>query len=169
MARERPGAEEAARGAGGVIEAVRLDTPHSRAPAFRAQLYADGSFEWTPDGELVNAVAVPGIGGIMDDIAAWRPSDPCRWWLRRQIAVILGLEAVEIADWTHEPLRLLETPFDWIEAEGKGAVILRWDAPLRLYLPQRSKIKCQSERLAHKLKAALAPPRDEYRVEVADG
>lgn len=130
----------------------------------RVHLHEDGSFDYSTDGVLASVLPVPGLDGAMEDIVAWG-DDPARWWLRRRLAVILGMDAAEQADYLHEPLTLLETPADWVRGGKRGAVVLDWRACLGLYLPQVSTIKCESERLACRLRKALAlsPPKVEVK------
>ncbi len=97
----------------------------------RIQTYGDGSFDWAEDGQPALHLPVPGVVGRMEDVVAWFPSDPSRWWLRLRIGVILGLEEVERCDDLHEPLHLFWTPSDWLSAGKRGAVILDWRCHLR--------------------------------------
>ncbi len=100
-------------------------------------------------------------------IVAWLPHDPGRWWLRRGVGVILGMEEVERCDYLHEPLRLFWAPQDWLNADRRGAVVLDWRCHLSFWLPCNAAIKCQDERLARKVVAALMPPQPNVAVEVS--
>ena len=133
----------------------------------RIEPYSDGSFSFTPDGIVAHCAAVPGVYGRTEDIVAWLPTAPGRWWLRLRIGVILGLEEVERCDYLHEPLHLFWTPQDWLTADRRGAVILDWKAHLPFWLPMNAPIKCQNERLARKVTAALTPPRPNVSVEAS--
>jgi len=133
----------------------------------RVELHADGSFDYAEDGVLASILPVRGLGGRMEDIVAWVAADPARWWLRRRMAVILGMEAVETADYMREPLLLFDTPLDWLKAGKRGAVVLDWKAHLPFWLPCNAPIKCQNERLARKVTAALTPPRPNVSVEAS--
>lgn len=133
----------------------------------RIEPYSDGSFSFTPDGTVAHCAAVPGVYGRTEDIVAWLPDDPESWWLHRRIGVVLGMASVECAEYLHEPLRVFDTPADWVAAEGRGACILVWDASIAFYLPSDGRMICQSERLAQKLTRALTPPTP--KVEVSHG
>ena len=130
----------------------------------RVQTHEDGSFAYAADGHLATILPVPGLDGIMEDIVCWRDDDPYRWWLRRQVAVILGMAAVEAADYLRQPLFLHETPFDWLKAGGTGAVVLNWDAHMPAHLPWNVTIRCATPRLARKIRKALAPPTPQVEV-----
>ncbi len=125
----------------------------------RVHLNADGSFDYGPDGVLASILPVRGIDGRMEDIVAWG-DDPTRWWRRRRLGILLGMESVERADYLQEPLTLFETPADWVAGGKSGAVVLDWTACLDMYLPLNTKIECESERLARRLRYALclSPP-----------
>ena len=74
------------------------------------------------------------------------------------------MAAVERAEFMHEPLRVFDTPADWIAAESEGACILDWSAPIPFYLPSDGLLLCQSERVARKLRRALTPPTPKVEV-----
>ena len=146
----------------------RADAPARNVPDLPCiQTYGDGSFDWAEDGQPALHLPIPGIDGRMEDIVAWLPGDPSRWWLRLRIGVILGLEEVERCDFLHEPLHLFWTPADWLSAGKRGAVILDWKGHLPFWLPMNAPIKCQDERLARKVMAALAPPIPNVAVEAS--
>ena len=149
-----------------MTDSLTIESPSSRQrgglpfpwPAEgRIEAYADGSFEWSDSGLLAHILPVSGLGGRMEDIVTWLPCDPGRWWLRRGIGIILGAIEAELCDFLHEPLRLFWTPQDWLNADRRGAVILDWKCHLPFWLPCNAPIKCQDERLARKVKAALTP------------
>ena len=142
----------------GVTALLQGNRPHKPSPSrFRIETYKDGSFSFTPDGTVARCIAVPGVGGRTEDIVAWLPDDPDSWWLHRRIGVVLGMAAVERAEYLHEPLRVFDSPADWIAAEGEGACILDWSSPIAFYLPSEGRMICQSERVARKLRRALTP------------
>ncbi len=172
-AKENPAAADTAHGVVGTDQGTTLiDRDNSPRPdnwqrlgdasaavvaQLRVELHADGSFDYAEDGVLASILPVRGLGGRMEDIVAWG-DDPTRWWLRRRMAVILGMEAVETADYMREPLLLFDTPLDWLRAGKRGAVILSWDAHLPFYLPEHAPLHCASSRLAKRLRDALTQP-----------
>ena len=133
----------------------------------RIEPYSDGSFSFTLDGTVAHCAAVPGVYGRTEDIVAWLPEHPESWWLHRRIGVVLGMASVESAEFLHEPLRVFDTPADWVAAKSNGACVLVWDASIAFYLPSDGRMICQSERLARKLRRALTPPTP--KVEVSHG
>jgi hypothetical protein len=124
---------------------------------FRIQPYQDGSFDFAPDGPVAHCVLVLGLRGEMEDTVAWFPDDPDSWWVCRRIGVILGMAAVEDAEFLHEPLIIFETPADWVSAGRKGICIIDWAAHLAFHLPSNRPLLCQTERLSKKLIRALTP------------
>ena len=173
-AQENPGAGGAARGALGVVLAAAQNTPESTprreswqalgavadsiVSRFRITPDSAGGFDYAPDGDLACCLPVSGLGGAMEDIVAWFPESPDEWWLRRRLAVVLGMEAIERADFTREPLFLYDTPQSWLEGGRRGAVVVAWDAYLPFHLPEHAPIHCQSNRLATRLRHALVQP-----------
>ena len=121
----------------------------------RIEACGDGSFEWSENGLPALHLPVSGLGGRMEDVVAWIPDAPGKWWLRRGVGVILGMEEIERCDYLHEPLHLFWTPADWLNADRRGAVILDWKCHLPFWLPCNAPIKCQDQRLARKVTAAL--------------
>ncbi len=94
--------------------------PLSFSGPFKANIdtHRDGFFDYSPDGKSAVCLPVPGLGGIMDDTVAWFPDKPTRWWLRRGIGVVLGMEEAERAEFMREPLHIFDTPADWVIESG---------------------------------------------------
>ena len=63
-----------------------------------------------------------GLNWILDDIVAFYPARPERWWLRRGHAEVLGA----VNGFSIEPRRLHRRPIDWLIDEGRGLCILDW-------------------------------------------
>ena len=89
---------------------------------------SDGLFEFHADGEVALVVPEgepewPGWAWI-DDLIAFRPSRPDRWWRRRGDTDLLG--ASNISPWRLSPLVLYETPLSWLRGGGTGITIINW-------------------------------------------
>jgi hypothetical protein len=135
-----------------------------QVPWLRIEPYGDGSFNFTPDGVLAHCILVRGLGGRTEDTVAWLPDNPNKWWLNHRIGVVLGMAAVERAEYLNEPLRLFDTPADWVASGCEGACILDWAAPLAFYLPSEGRVLCKSEKVACKLRHVLTPPSPKVEV-----
>ena len=138
----------------------------SRPSKANIDTHRDGFFDYNPDGKSAVCLPVPGLGGIMDDTVAWFTDKPTRWWLRRGIGVVLGMEEAERAEFMREPLHIFDTPADWLAGDGKGACVLSWDTTLPLYLSADGHYECRSNKIATELRRALTPPSPTVRVEV---
>lgn len=87
-------------------------------------------FEWVAggpfldeDGRLLAEPPEPEL--VLADLAAWLPSDPGRWWLRRNApATMLGRENLEDAARGEAPIQLFKEPLAWLQDGGHGVVIL---------------------------------------------
>lgn len=122
-----------------------------------------GLWRPSPDGDRMCVLPVPPLAEIadpgwptqqLDDLVAFHPDRPDKWWTRNG-AAILGQEAVERAAAMDEPLYLFPTPLDWLVAEGHGACVLDWTAPLGLYLGGPRLIRCMSRDLPPLVRKAL--------------
>ena len=86
-----------------------------------------GSGLYGPSDEGSAAVLLPcgfhdGLNWHLDDIVAFRPDKPSRWWSRRGIATVLG----EVNSFSIEPRRLHARPLDWVNDLGRGICVLDW-------------------------------------------
>jgi hypothetical protein len=121
--------------------------------------HGDGSFEWAElfdDEPAAHAMAVEDHRGSLVDCVAWYPDAPGRWWTLRGIAVVLGEDAVERADWFGEPITLYETPADWLKASACGDLqavcILDWSFDPRLIFKPGMVVKPLTSNLAARLR-----------------
>ncbi len=91
------------------------------------------------------------------DLVAWYPKAPARWWLRRNIAVLLGEIEIVHAEVYGEAIQVHKAPLDWLKAGGDGIVILADPADAFPYLRG---IKIVAEDVAHgmELERCLRPP-----------
>lgn len=90
-------------------------------------------FEWEADGPFLDEGGrllpePPEPELVLVDLAAWRPSGPSRWWLRRnEPATMLGRENLEDAARAETPIQLFRDPLGWLQDGGRGVVILNSD------------------------------------------
>ncbi len=72
-----------------------------------------------------------GLNWQLEDIVAFFPDQPARWWRRRGAGVVLGaLNAFSV-----DPQRLHQRPLDWLNDAGRGLCIIDWSRnPLNLLL-----------------------------------
>jgi hypothetical protein len=117
---------------------------HSAAAAIgvkRIQIH-EGLYEPAEDGFEAVVIATNILkGGQIEDLIAFRPSEPDKWWLRLGIARWLGewdlgtrlvtrsasIEQPILArqtTWTDEPLHIYRNPLEWLRASCDGAVPL---------------------------------------------
>ncbi len=128
------------------------------APIFvmaRISPHSNGTFAPTENGQWAVTLGVDDRDGQLVDFLAYRPGDPGTWWLRRREIPILGAETLSRAEFYQQPLRLFETPHDWLTARGVGVCVLSWDVDLLPIFQQVSPIVCQSARLKIHLKASF--------------
>ncbi len=90
--------------------------------------HSSGLFEFHDDGDLGLIVPegepeVPGWAWI-DDLIAFMPDNPSRWWRRRGEVDLLG--AANITPWRLSPLVIYETPLSWLQAGADGICVVDW-------------------------------------------
>ncbi len=107
----------------------------------RGETFKDGTYQPIDDGGQWLWVA-PCFYGIvrpemLDDLVAWSPGDPARWWRRKGNGMVLGFANVQKARQTvwdfgyGDPpppptLTLHKSPRDYVMAGFEGACILDW-------------------------------------------
>ena len=121
----------------------------------RAEVRDDGTFRPTESGPWAITVGVDDRSGRLVDFVAYFLDNVGTWWLRRREIPILGAETLSRAEFYQQPLRLFETPHDWLEARGGGVCVLSWDVDLLPIFQQVSPIVCQSARLKSRLKSSF--------------
>lgn len=67
----------------------------------------------TPSGDLIDAVA-------------FRLENPRSFWLHEDLADSLGGDAILEAQTLEQPLRLHESPLEWLKSDMQGLVVLDW-------------------------------------------
>ncbi len=110
-----------------------------------------GTYRVDPVGKVAALVPIHDRWGILIDAVAFLPGAPGRWWLRYRDTVILGAQALAYAAWEHQPLKLWETPQDWLLHGRRGAVVLDWGCDLRPMFEDVPEIRCQSQALIDRL------------------
>lgn len=92
-----------------------------------------GYFQPHPDGEpaIVIPIGEPGWpdGWLhVDDMVAFRPSAPSKWWLRRGAVTFASEIAIDLARQEKLPIKLLDDPLQYLKSdpEGLAAVVLDW-------------------------------------------
>lgn len=102
---------------------------------------ASGGLLWAPEGHSKVYVAAARVGadgwpettqpeidvwrGPILDLVAFRPETPGRWWLRVGLADCLGCYGPQFLG--PAPVRVIETPLDWLRAGGAGVCPLARD------------------------------------------
>jgi hypothetical protein len=102
-----------------------------------------------------------GLNWWLDDICAFFPAQPARWWRRRGIADVLGTLPYHFSI---QPRRLHAQPLGWINDLGLGLCILDWGSdPLDLLLsagPLKVDRSIQNKLRTVAIKAATARVRN---------
>ncbi len=94
------------------------------------KVQASHSGFYEPNDESDNALIVAEgwpagpIWDTLDDLIAFRPQDPGRWWRRRGDVQFLG--AYNIRSEPVFPLTIHETPLSWLQAGAQGICIVDW-------------------------------------------
>jgi hypothetical protein len=97
------------------------------------ETFREGAFELADhDVDDQNALIIGAdlLDDGLEDLIAWYPVRPDRWWRRRRVTRLLGEDAVLRAMGCREPLSLWRSPFQWLRMGCQGAVVLNW--PLAL-------------------------------------
>jgi len=111
--------------------------PRSLVGVARIMPCTSGFFEFHEYGEkaLVIAEGEPAVPGwsLIEDLVAFQPGNPCRWWLRRGAVQLLGEH--NLRSWKLGETVLHATPLDWLQSGGEGVCVLDWklDPSVLLY------------------------------------
>ncbi len=110
-----------------IPESVTLGLPLMVGVA-KVQAFASGFYEPNDDGEHAVVVAAGCPAGptwaTLDDLIAFKPSDPRRWWRRLGAVQILG--SGNIRTEPVFPLALHDTPLSWLQAGASGVCVIDW-------------------------------------------
>jgi hypothetical protein len=140
----------------GIPEAVIFGLP-LMIGATKVQTFPSGFYEPNDDGTPVVVVAAGRPAGpiwdTLDDLIAFRPQDPGRWWRRCGDIQLIG--AYNIRSEPVFPLVLHETPLSWLQAGTAGVCVIDWALDPEIFA---GRIEAES----HSLKARL-----ERRIEQA--
>jgi hypothetical protein len=139
----------------GIPESVILGEP-LRLGVAKVQASATGFYEPNDDGASVLIVAEGQPAGpiwdTLDDLIAFKPQAPERWWRRRGEVQILG--AYSIRPEPVFPLTIHETPLGWLQSGARGICIVDWSFdPERLLYA--GPIEIESDRLKARLERRI--------------
>jgi hypothetical protein len=150
-----------------VEKVVALGVPRSAIFGIRplvgvADIDADdsGFFTFIEDGRpaLILPEGDPYDSGwlVVDELIAVVVGEPGRWWLRRGDVPILGRGIndahLDYCATLGEPIMLYESPLGWLQAGGRGLVVLDWTFnPLEHFVGLN--IRCETPALAKRLDA----------------
>ncbi len=91
---------------------------------------------WEPtDGAGIDVLLYPveDADWTIANIVAWMPYEPQRWWLRHGTGDHwLGLRDLMLAQTLNKPVRVFDTPFDWLMGDKKGCCPLADEALIDL-------------------------------------
>ena len=141
----------------------------------RADIEDSGFYQATDEGAGVMVVPEGQPDGLgwktIDELVAFRTDRPGRWGVRRGGVPLLG---VGLNDALHdyaatlgEPIMLYENPSGWLQADGRGLVVLDWAFnPLDHF--KGLNIRCETPALAKRLDARrCAAARSAFVIEEA--
>lgn len=128
---------------------IFLPKPHGQFhgyPAFGVdciEVFNDGTYQPAADGRVVFIMPANRWGELgqdIDDLVAWEPKTPARWWTRLGLATVMNETAIDKARFDSippdhltkaekeayrgPPLVLAPTPWHWLRSGFEGAVIL---------------------------------------------
>ena len=111
----------------GIPESVILDLPLMIGVA-KVQTFPSGFYEPSEDGDPAVIIAEgwpePPIWDVIEDLIAFKPQEPGRWWRRRGEVQLLG--TYNIRPEPVFPLTIHETPLSWLQAGAHGVCIVDW-------------------------------------------
>jgi hypothetical protein len=111
----------------GIPESVIFDLPLMVGVA-KVQTLPSGFYEPNDVGAPAVIVAAglpaPPIWDTLDDLIAFRPQDPGRWWRCRGEVQVLG--SGNIRPEPVFPLTLHDTPLSWLQAGASGVCVIDW-------------------------------------------
>ncbi len=136
------------------------------------QTFPSGFYEPSDDGNPAVIVAEgwpePPIWDVIEDLIAFLPQDPGRWWHRRGEVQLLG--AYNIRSEPVFPLALRETPLSWLQAGTAGVCVIDWSLDPIARLPGYLKVDSPQlkSRLERRIQQAALSLFDVSVCEVSD-
>jgi hypothetical protein len=91
----------------------------------------------------------------LDDLVAFKPSEPGRWWRRRGEVQIIG--AYNIRPEPVFPFTLHDTPLSWLQAGSRGVCVIDWRVDPERFLyagPIETESPSLKARLAQRIQSA---------------
>lgn len=88
-------------------------------------------------GFVADILAIADWSGDLVELAAWKPGQPNKWWLRDGNVPLLGEDSAELSQLQRRPVWLAESPAAWwanVSAGRDAACVLNWSADPRLVL-----------------------------------
>jgi len=92
----------------------------------------------------------------VEDLIAFLPNQPSKWFLRHGSIDVLGETAIVKAQGLKTALTVYRTPLAWLQAASQGACLLNWRADPRYVFRGIADLKCEDETLARRLTARIA-------------
>ena len=140
----------------GILNRIIFGARHYLGVA-RIVTHSDGLFEPHDDGELALIVPegmpeVPGWEWI-EDLIAFMPDDPSRWWRRCGDADLLGTS--NITPWRLSPLTIHETPLSWLRAGVEGICVVDWGLDPIARLGGAGHLEAETWALTHRLERRI--------------
>lgn len=142
----------------------RLDWLRKRLPAASlpgtgvVECACDASGRFVPlghDGDPPGRALVVTTDAYADDLAAFHPGEPWRWWTALGSVPLLGADVADKARVQGARVRVLETPWSWLLAGRSGVVVIDWGliGPADL---EGLALEPETPRLAARLRTAIA-------------
>lgn len=122
----------------------------------RVATFADGSFQIDPDGPTLAKLLPVEVDDMLVDMVCWEFGADRPWWLRRRVAAYLGDAELRRAIWYEKPVRLVETPQDWLAMSGLAVCVLDWRSDIRALFRDVSEVVPETPTVEGWLRRALA-------------
>ena len=94
--------------------------------------FRDGTFELAVAGDNAVVVGADLLDDGVEDLIAWYPTRPDKWWRRLGFARLLNEHGVLRAMGCRKPLALWRSPFHWLRMGCEGVTVLDWPLALPL-------------------------------------
>jgi hypothetical protein len=121
------------------------------------ETWSDGFYEPNDDGELAVIIAEgwpePPIWDSVDDLIAFKPTDPSRWW--RRLGEVQMLGNYNIRPEPVFPTTLYDSPMSWLQAGGTGLCIVDWAINPNTVLMSVGPMEVESSALKEKLERRI--------------